>query len=146
MFSEISDDKREYVINIITKDSMYREFFMDEEEHGKHPVVLDEQGVLRWKRDPMIDALVGTRVLDLNNLAVAVHQGKISPEWQRHIARSCGYSLDGYSTLSYIQAWYEQKIKDDEDVESSSLSSQEEKSSNQKSSPNQKSPNKKIKV
>jgi hypothetical protein len=80
----------------------YCELILDNDQH---PVVFDAQGVLRFQEDGLLTALTDSGVICLNRLAVAAAQGKISNEQQRKVAKSIGYSLDGYYDLSYVQQW-----------------------------------------
>ena len=87
------------------------------QDPDQHPLVLDAHGVLRFKEDPLIAALARAHyemditvcvppehhVLNINALAFAVHRGKITQKQQRKVMKSIGYSLDGYSTLSFVQ-------------------------------------------
>jgi hypothetical protein len=71
----------------------------------KHPVVWDGD-VLRFKADPVVSLIVGSRLVDLNQLCVAVVSAadpQVSRQSKRQLSqsirrfyRNMGYSVSGY--------------------------------------------------
>ena len=88
----LEDKKRAW--DIISR--KYSELILDSDEHPVEWV----DGVLRFKEDPSVADGV-----DLTLLAVDVARGLATEEYQRKVAKSCGYSLAGYFSLSYVQKW-----------------------------------------
>ena len=56
-------------------------------------------GVLRWKVDPLLRALIDAKMFDLNGLMMAVHEGRISPDLYLDLNRRIGYSLSGFCEI-----------------------------------------------
>lgn len=86
----------------ITEDT-YREI-LDVETHHDHVIIKDEQGILRWKENVRVNALVDK--IGLNDLVVFLHYlgyGKNS-EVYRKMYRDMGYSLYGYWEIFYWEA------------------------------------------
>ncbi|MDN8612752.1 hypothetical protein [Variovorax ginsengisoli] len=66
-----------------------------------HPLVTDEHGVLRFKENRIVSALLEhsrKHGYGLNETA----RGVFTPEEHMQVAQLIGYSLDGYGTLSYV--------------------------------------------
>jgi len=70
-----------------------------------HPLVWDEQGVLRWKKDPLLCRMQELGLIDLNITTAYGQMGKLSNLELRQLAKRMGYSLSGYFDLSYVQEW-----------------------------------------
>lgn len=71
--------------------------------HPIQPLAKDEQGVVRFKANKLVCALLdhGQRTgLGLNELAVKFG-GEYVDDW-RQLAQLLGYSLSGYGDLSYV--------------------------------------------
>ncbi len=67
------------------------------------PVVRDEHGVLRFKRNEIVhDLLDGLLKQDLNVIAALVARGRYSQEDYSQLMQLVGYSLDGYCDLSLV--------------------------------------------
>lgn len=81
--AEISDDYKE---------------ILETEKHHQHPIVKDEQGVIRWKEDPLVRFLVDCG--DLNRIVGMMNWNK-NREMYRELYRKMGYSLSGYWEIFY---------------------------------------------
>lgn len=75
-------------------------------KHPIQPVGFDTRGVIRFKRNAIVDMLLeectargGT---DMHKMAVLAAQGKISQEDRIQFAQLIGYSVSGFCDLSYI--------------------------------------------
>lgn len=64
------------------------------------PIVLDEKGTPRFKGNEIIKHLFNTGKLDLNELTMLVHQGKLPKEDYVQITQLLGYSVSGWGDLS----------------------------------------------
>jgi hypothetical protein len=67
----------------------------------KHPlqeVQLDDRGVIRFRKNKIVEYLLDQGPFDMNHLAV---QG-FSAEDQEQFAQLIGYSVSGFSELSYV--------------------------------------------
>lgn len=67
-------------------------------KHPMQPMEFDRDGVLRFKKNAIIDWLFNTGRLDLNLIAAT----EFSDEDQRQLAQLLGYSVSGYGDLSYV--------------------------------------------
>lgn len=70
-------------------------------EHPNQPLGLDDKGVLRFKSNAIVKELLdfaSSKGFDMNTIAAHVH----SNEDRRQFAQLLGYSLNGYSELSYV--------------------------------------------
>ena len=63
------------------------------------PLVLDEAGVLRFKENKIVRYLLDNGGLTLNDLATS----SFSKDDQEQFAQLIGYSVSGWSTLSYVR-------------------------------------------
>ena len=92
-------------------------------EHPNQPLGLDDHGVLRFKSNAIVKELLdfaSSKGFDMNTIAAHVH----SDEDRRQFAQLIGYSLNGYSELSYVSqkdyevvaTAYDEGIKDDRDA------------------------------
>ena len=66
--------------------------------HPMQPMYVDEQKVLRFKRNKIIDWLFNTGKLDLNTIGAT----DFPKEDRQQLAQLLGYSLNGYGELSYV--------------------------------------------
>ena len=68
------------------------------------PIETDEKGVQRFKANKIVSYLIDNGSIDMNALA----RLDFSDEDRRQFAQLIGYSLSGYSGLSYVDdlAWY----------------------------------------
>lgn len=66
------------------------------------PLHKDQHGCLRFVTNPIVEHLLDAGGLDLNYLAIWCHQNNIDIEYQAQFAQLIGYSLRGWSTLSYV--------------------------------------------
>lgn len=67
-------------------------------KHPMQPVILDEYGVVRFKKNHIVRALLDTGKLNMNDLAVMNF-----PEEDRvQFAQLIGYSVSGAGDLSYM--------------------------------------------
>lgn len=68
------------------------------------PLTKDERGVLRFKRNILVDALLEhgrATGMDLNVLAARYNDDSHTDDW-RQLAQLIGYSLSGFGELSYV--------------------------------------------
>lgn len=65
------------------------------------PVIVDKHGTHRFARNRIITHLLDDGPFDMNHLAVWCHQNGISQEERAQFAQLIGYSVSGYSDLSY---------------------------------------------
>lgn len=68
-----------------------------ESKHPIQPLAYDEKGVLRFKANTIVQYLLDNGGIDLNKIACL----PFSKEDRQQFAQLIGYSLSGYSTLSY---------------------------------------------
>ena len=71
---------------------------MKEPKHPFQPVVLDADGVARFKKNQIIDFLFNTGVIDLNRIACL----SFPREDRVQLAQLIGYSTDGFASLPYV--------------------------------------------
>lgn len=78
----------------------YKEM-MEKESHHDHPIIDYGKGVIRWKVNPTIEALVD--LIGLNEIIEALHDSDLgkNSEIYRDLYRSIGYSLSGYWEIFY---------------------------------------------
>lgn len=62
------------------------------------PLVFDEQGVVRFKRNEIINHLFESGALSLNRVA----EMEFSQEDRQQLAQLLGYSVSGYGELGYV--------------------------------------------
>lgn len=67
-------------------------------KHPIQPISKDENGTLRFKRNAIVKFLLDNGGFDLNKLAVM----GFSREDREQFAQLIGYSLSGFSELSYV--------------------------------------------
>lgn len=65
------------------------------------PLELDDNNVLRFKKNKIVDHLLRVSGMDLNSLALV--DPKFSEEDWEQFAQLIGYSLSGFSDLSYVK-------------------------------------------
>ena len=67
---------------------------------AKHPIqpIIDVNGVHRFKENKIVSALLDTGILDMN----AIARLEFSTEDREQFAQLIGYSVDGFSELSYV--------------------------------------------
>jgi len=65
--------------------------------HPIQPVERDEDGVLRFKKNAIVRALLDTGRLDMNDIMVL----PFSADDRQQFAQLIGYSVSGYEELSY---------------------------------------------
>lgn len=74
----------------------------DKRNHIKHPIqplAQDEQGILRFKPNAIVSYLLDNGGIDLNQIATL----GFDREDHEQFAQLIGYSLGGYSDLSYVK-------------------------------------------
>lgn len=71
---------------------------MKKPTHPVQPVVIDKQGVARFKENKIVRALLDTGTLDLNKIAVL----DFPKEDRIQLAQLIGYSICGASELTYM--------------------------------------------
>lgn len=69
-----------------------------EPPHPMQPVIIADDGYIRFKQNKIIDYLFKAGKLDLNELAFM----DFSDEDRMQLAQLLGYSISGYSELSYV--------------------------------------------
>lgn len=73
--------------------------------HPMQPVGWDGRGVIRFKRNAIVDALLDECTarggLDLNKIAIGVATGRFNVEDEIQLAQLIGYSVSGFGDLSY---------------------------------------------
>jgi hypothetical protein len=62
------------------------------------PLAKDDEGVLRFKKNAIVEYLLDNGGIDLNRLAML----DFSKDDRQQFAQLIGYSLSGYSELSYV--------------------------------------------
>ena len=62
------------------------------------PLTIDDNGRVRFRENKIVQFLLDNGPNDMNSIAV----GDFSPEDREHFAQLIGYSLDGFSELSYV--------------------------------------------
>ena len=72
---------------------------------GGKPIetTIDQHGTQRLPNNPVYSALFDSGALDLNRLAVAYHQDKISLEHYLDYYLNIGYSVCGFAELSSFE-------------------------------------------
>ena len=75
-------------------------------KHAMQPVYLDENGVARFRTNPIVEYLLDHGGIDLNQIAVWAHnQGDaVTHEDQAHFAQLIGYSVYGWADLHYVSS------------------------------------------
>ena len=68
-------------------------------EHPVQPLIVDPDGVVRFKSNAIVRYLLDACPFDLNKLAVM----PFSDEDREQLAQLIGYSLCGFSELSYVR-------------------------------------------
>lgn len=78
-------------------------------QHPIQPLVIDSKGIVRFKENPIVRALLAAHpTLDMIRLAhLASTTSSFTKEDEQQFAQLIGYSLSGYSELSYVtdRAW-----------------------------------------
>jgi hypothetical protein len=73
------------------------------EEEPMQPVGVDRHGTHRFLENRIVRDLLENRGhIDLNVIAERAHDGLYSRAEQRQLAQLIGYSVSGYSDLSYV--------------------------------------------
>lgn len=67
-------------------------------EHPMQDIEKDTNGVIRFRRNAIVRALLDTGKLNLNDLALL----PFSDEDHRQFAQLIGYSISGYGDLPYV--------------------------------------------
>ena len=71
---------------------------MTTKQHPIQPLIKDKHGILRFKRNAIVEYLLDNGGIDLNQIATM----PFSREDRQQFAQLIGYSLWGYSELSYV--------------------------------------------
>lgn len=66
--------------------------------HPVQPLVMERDGIVRFKQNKMVRYLLDAGPFDLNQLAIM----PFSNEDREQFSMLTGYSLSGFSTLSYV--------------------------------------------
>ncbi|MNM66249.1 hypothetical protein D3C81_778280 [compost metagenome] len=72
------------------------------EEEPMQPVGVDPHGTHRFLENRIVRDLLDHGPIDLNTIALRAHAGLYSNAEQRQLAQLIGYSVGGYSDLSYV--------------------------------------------
>lgn len=67
-------------------------------KHPIQPLAKDEHGVMRFKGNAIVQHLLDSGGIDMNRLAVL----EFSQDDREQFAQLIGYSLSGFSSLSYV--------------------------------------------
>ena len=71
-------------------------------KHPRQPIVTDEHGVKRFKQNAIVrellDRATAAKIMDMNAIALM----NFSDEDRQQFAQLIGYSVSGYSELSYV--------------------------------------------
>lgn len=65
------------------------------------PLVLVDR-VLRFEKNPIVEHLLDNGNMDMNYLAIWCHENNIENKYQEQFAQLIGYSVSGFSSLSYV--------------------------------------------
>lgn len=66
--------------------------------HPMQPVLVDKDGVVRFKRNKIVEFLLDAGPFDMNNLALM----PFDDEDREQFAQLIGYSVCGFAELSYV--------------------------------------------
>lgn len=66
------------------------------------PKVIDEYGVLRFEKNPIVEYLLNSSGIDMNKIAIWCHENNIDIKYEQQFAQLIGYSVSRYGTLSYV--------------------------------------------
>jgi hypothetical protein len=74
-------------------------------KHPPQPVGIDEHGVIRFKRNAIVDFLVRDMRpgYDMNTIVTKYHRGEFSYEDLVQFYQLIGYSISGYGDLSAVK-------------------------------------------
>jgi hypothetical protein len=67
-------------------------------KHAMQPLVKDQHGRVRFKRNALVEYLLDNGGLNMNDLAML----NFPPEDRQQFAQLIGYSIEGYMELSYV--------------------------------------------
>lgn len=85
-------------------------------EHPTQPLVVDEHGVVRFKRNEVVRYMLDHYDISLTHLAVEVQLGHLPEADYMQLMQLLGYSVSGYGDLAYSgdsEAWREHADKMD---------------------------------
>lgn len=68
-------------------------------KHPVQPLIKDEHGIVRFKKNDIVRYLLDAGPFDMNSLAIM----PFSQEDHEQFAQLIGYSLSGFSELSYVR-------------------------------------------
>ncbi len=71
---------------------------MSKLNQGEQPLVLDDEGVVRFRHNRIVRTLLDVGPMDMNALALM----PFSDEERQIFAQLIGYSVSGYGDLSYV--------------------------------------------
>lgn len=77
-------------------------------EQPTQPTYLDTQGVLRFRKNAIVEYLLDAGQVDMNRIALL----PFSDEDRRQFAQLIGYSVSGYNDLSYVDYELAQMLHD----------------------------------
>lgn len=67
--------------------------------HPMQPLEVDNEGVIRFKRNAIIDRLFNERIISLNTIAM----WDVPTEDREQFWQLLGYSVSGYGDLSFVR-------------------------------------------
>lgn len=72
-------------------------------KHPMQPIIIASDGVVRFKKNPIVAYLLDHGGIDMNAIAIGIARGAIAatPEDQSQFAQLIGYSVSGFGDLSY---------------------------------------------
>lgn len=68
--------------------------------HPRQPVVMADDGIVRFRENAIVRHLLNTSRTDLHQLSVAVAHGEYSEDDYAQLLQLIGYSVSGYGSLS----------------------------------------------
>lgn len=77
---------------------------MDKSEHPMQPLILDEDGIVRFKHNSVVRFLLDTSSFDMNKLWRMLGSGIFSIEDMEQFYQLIGYSVSGFGEMSHFRA------------------------------------------
>lgn len=72
--------------------------------HPIQPVIEDDRGVFRFKKNNIVDLLLDAGPFDMNHIATWRAEGRVTDDDCVQFAQLTGYSLSGFGSLSYVDS------------------------------------------
>jgi len=107
IWPEVTDAEAEDFIRALAEDAAEDKWLRmiaeenenDGLEQGEQPLVLDDDGVIRFRENRLIRLLLEAGPFDLNQIALMA----FSDQERQQLAQLIGYSVSGYGDLSYAE-------------------------------------------